>query len=260
MPLQSLGDGPKQTIQAIENAVKIVESLETRDNASPSELAAELDMSRSTVHVYLKTLEQFGYVVNDGGRYAIGLRFLTHGGHARKQQKAYEAAKLEVDRLARETNEMADMGVEQNGLRFLLYKAETEEAVYDNVITGEYTHMHWTALGKALLAWKPRDRVEAIVEAHGLPEATEATVTTSDALFDELDTVADQGYAVEDGDRREGVASIAVPVLDTDRKIAVAALSVSGPQSRLLDGGIDDKLLEQLAHSRNVAELRYNHY
>lgn len=248
-----------KTIQAIGNAVKLIEAIEELGSVTVTELANEVDMPRSTVHIYLRTLRQHGYVVEEDGNHRTGLRFLMHGGRARKQVEPYEAAKSEVDRLATKTGEMCDLGVEQNGMRVLLYKSETDRAVYDNVATGEFTHMHWTALGKALLAWSPDDVVERIIDTHGLPEATDATITDRETLRTELDEIVEQGYAIEDEDRREGVASVAVPVIDNDSKQAVAALSVSGPRSRVLDRDVSG-LVEEIQQSVNVVELRYNHY
>lgn len=247
------------TIQAIENAVDIIETLEELDGATPTELARTVDMPRSTVHVYLRTLSQYGYVVERSGIYRTGLRFLTHGGIARANVEIYRAATAEVERLAVETGELSDLGVEQNGMRVLLYKAETEHAVYDNVVTGEFTHMHWTALGKALLAWTPEETVSEIVDSNGLPRATETTITDPNELLEELDRTVERGYAIGDEERRRGITSIGVPILDDATQTAVAALSVAGPRSRILNDNID-AIVEELEHSANVVELRYNHY
>jgi len=251
---------PKKTIGAVENAVQVVDGLQELDGAGLDELAGHLGMPRSTVHLYLKTLEQFGYVVNTDGTWEIGLRFLRHGGYARKQMKVYRAAKPEVDRIAIETGESADIGVEQNGKRVLLYKSETEGAITDNNVTGEFTYLHWTGLGKTLLAWSPREHVEKIVEAHGLPGATEETITDLDALFEELERSVERGYVIEDEDHRTGVASIGVPILEEDTHTAVGAISVTGPRNRILADDTEDELVDELQHSANVAELRYNHY
>lgn len=251
---------PSTTIGAVENAFDIVAGIRALDGAGLDELAAHLEMPRSTVHVYLKTMEHHGYVVNDDGTWNIGLQFLAYGGYARKGMKVYQAAKSEVDRLALETGESADIGVEQNGKRVLLYKAETTDAVTDNNVTGEFRHIHWTGLGKTLLAWTPRERVEEIVELHGLPQATDQSITDVDELFEELDQSVDRGYVIEDEDFREGIASIGMPILDNETAAAAGAISVAGPRNRLLDDENRETIVKELKHSANVAELRYNHY
>ncbi|WP_197431324.1 IclR family transcriptional regulator [Halorubrum sp. CBA1125] len=197
-------------IKAVSTMFKIVESLRDRERTGVSELADRLDMPKSTVHVYLQTLADEGYVINEDGKYSLSHGFLEIGGAVRKQMSIYQAARPEIDALSADTGEVANLGIEEGGKRVLLYSAEPSEGVFDNSPVGQYTHMHWTALGKALLAQLPDERVDDVVDRHGLPEATENTITEREALFEALDRIRDRGYAVEDEERREGIKAIAV--------------------------------------------------
>lgn len=255
--------GPNEAevgIGAVVRAFTIVESLQELDGCGVSELAEHLDIPKSTAHVYLKTLHEIGYVEKGGDRYQLGLRFLERGGHIRKNIDIYQVARSHLDDLSRETGEVANLAIEENGWRVLLYTSEPPEGVFDNSPVGQFTHMHWTALGKALLAYLPENRVEEIVAQHGLPKATDQTITDRDALFDALARIRDRGYSIEDEDRREGIKSIGVPVRDTDDNSVVAAISISGPKRRIGEESIDDALLETVQSTVNVIELKYQHY
>ncbi|GAB3019806.1 IclR family transcriptional regulator [Natronobiforma cellulositropha] len=259
---RTTGDhGSIRTVGAVETAFTITDALRTHAPVGVSALAAELDMPRSTVYVHLTTLEQAGFVVRDGEQYRLGLEFLRYGSSARNSCNVYRAAKGEVEQLAEETGEAGNLGVEQGGQRVILYKHEVGEAIYDNTPTGEFTLMHWTAIGKAILAYRPREEVEAIVDRHGLPRSTPNTVTDSEQLFNELDTIVNDGYSIEDEERREGVVAIAAPIRNTDTGHAVGALSISGPRHRLKrDGNLNPAFIDAVRNHANVAELRYNHY
>lgn len=260
MPTNDREAGSGDTIGSIERAFEIIDHLASAEEAGVTETADELGIPKSTVHIYLKTLEGLGLVIQEGDAYRLSFRFLQYGGGIRNRSRLYRTAKPEVDKLARETGEVANLGIEENGLRVLLYKSEEADAIHDNAPIGEHTNMHWTALGKAMLAHYPPERVDGIIEAHGLPRANEHTITSREELFDELETIRERGYSVEDQDRRRGVLTIAVPIADQSTNEVISAVSVSGPASRVRSAERMAELADAVKSAANVIELRYSHY
>ncbi|WP_227378689.1 IclR family transcriptional regulator [Haladaptatus halobius] len=252
--------GAGNTLGSVEKAFTILEQLKTVERAGLSELSNQLDIPKSTVHIYLQTLRKSGFIVRDGDEYSLSFRFLEYGGSFRNQSKLYQVARLEVDKLALDTGEVANLGIEENGLRVLIYKSEGPEAIHDNAPIGEYTNMHWTALGKAMLAHFPTARVESIIETHGLPRANEHTITDADELFAELERIRERGYSVEDQDRRQGVLTIGTPIMNRSTDEVISAVSVSGPKSRVDESSRIDDLVAAVKKAANVIELRYSHY
>ena len=247
-------------IQSLDTAFAIVDELQERGETGVSELADALDLPKSTAHVYLQTLRDAGYVVQEDSKYRLGLRFLAHGGRLRQEMDIYQVARPAIDELSRSTGEVATLGVEEGGNRVLLYSSESPEGVFDNSPTGQFTNMHWTALGKAMLADLPDDRVEEIIDEHGLPKATDRTVTDRETLLAELETVRDRGYSVEDEERREGIKAIGVPVRTAETDAQVAAVSVSGPKSRIDRNFTEADLVDTIQSTVNVIELKFQHY
>lgn len=252
------GAGGRQRIKSVETAFDILESLKREGGATVSTIAAESDLARSTVYVYLNTLESEGYVHKQGTSYHLGTRFLTLGCIARGRLNIYQAAKGQIEDVAARTGELVSLGIEDDGYRAVLYRAEGANAVHDRAPTGEYTHMHWSSLGKALLASLPVERVEAIVERHGLPRATENTITDRERLFESLGRIADRGYAIEDEEREPGIRSIATPIV-CDGQVR-GAIAIAGPKHRFTPGYVEETLYEELRRAVNVVELRYKHY
>ncbi|MBV0926148.1 IclR family transcriptional regulator [Halomicroarcula limicola] len=253
MNLNDPDDGGKR-VAAVQRAFEVVSVLRDAGTVRISDVADALDIPTSTAHVHLKTLESAGYVVQGADGYRLGLQFLRDGAVARSELRAYSTAKSEIDNLAESTGEVANLGVEENGQRVIVYQAEGSEAVYDNALVGEYTNMHWTALGKAILAELPDDYVEEIVDSYGLPTATENTIDTPEALFETLTAIRERGFALEDEERRTGIRSIAVPLEVEDR--VVGAVSLSGPKERFDDDRIEDELLPALKDRTNVVEVK----
>jgi len=253
MNLNDRGDGGKR-VNAVQRAFEVIGVLREFGTVRIADVADELDMATSTAHVHLKTLESVGYVVQVDNGYRLGLRFLRDGAVARNELQAYSTAKSEIDDLADTTGEVANLGVEENGQRVITYQSEGSEAVYDNALVGEYTNMHWTALGKAILAGLPSEYVTQIIDYHGLPTATENAIGGAEQLRDELRTINQQGYALEDEERRTGIRSIVTPITIDDR--VVGAVSLSGPKERFHDDRIEDELLPILKDSTNVIEVK----
>lgn len=256
--MQNSSNEPNR-IQAVANGFEIVEEVGELGGCGVRELATHMGLPKSTVHVYLKTLEEIGYVVKGDGEYRLGFRFLNLGGQVRHENGLYQAGRNEVDDLAQTTNEVATMGCEEDGYRVMLYRTEPTGAIFNNAPTGEYTRMHWTALGKAILSQKSVEEVTGIVDRRGLPRATEHTIVDRDALVDELESIRSQGYAIEDEERVRGVKSVAVPI-EIDAETPDTAISVAGPKHVFGANRIEEQLLPALYNTANVIELKTKHY
>ncbi|MFB9807776.1 IclR family transcriptional regulator [Haladaptatus pallidirubidus] len=141
----------------------------------------------------------------------------------------------------------------------MLYRTEPTGAIFNNAPTGEYTRMHWTALGKAILSQKSDREITDIADRHGLPRATEHTIVDRDTLLGEIETIRSQGYAVENEERVKGVKSIAV-LIESDGETPDAAISVAGPKHEYTPERIQEELLPALQNTANVVELKTKHY
>ncbi|MFD1646855.1 IclR family transcriptional regulator [Haloarchaeobius litoreus] len=249
-----MGTPAKNPIKSTETTFRIVEALHSLDGAGVSELAEHTDLPRSTVHNYLSTLEQEEYVVNDGGQYEVGIRFLELGAYARNRRQIYNIAEPEVARLADETDELANFLIEEHGRGTYLQRARGEAAVQVEAHVGTRVSLHSTALGKSILAHLPESRVDEIIEMHGLEQTTPKTVTDRDELFDQLADIRERGYAFDDEERLKGLRCVAAPVLSNDNRV-LGAVSVSGPSHRIRDDRFRNTLPEKVLETVNVIEL-----
>jgi len=247
------GAEPNTPVRTTRRTFRVIEALKALDGATITEVAEHLDMPKSSVHNYLRTLEHDGFVVERDGRYTVGLRFLDLGSFARINRELYRVGKPEVDDLAADTGEIANLLVEEHGRGTIIYRQEGPDAVNVDSYLGQNTHLHTTALGKAVLAHLPRERVETIVDRHGLPARTENTITDRTELFGELDAIRETGHAVDEEERIRGLVCVALPILGDDG--VKGAISVSGPACRLEDARRRAEIVERLRNAVNVIEL-----
>lgn len=246
------------SIRAIDRAFTIIDGLKELNGATITELADHVDLPKSTVYNYLQTLLADEYVVEDEGIYRVGLRFLEIGEHARCKQELYQVAPPEIDKLAQETGELANLVVEEHGLGVYLYRSKGDDAVdLDNPV-GKRQYLNGTAFGKAMLAYMSEEDIERIIDRHGLPTRTKHTVTDRETLYEELDEIRDRGWALDDGEGLQGLRCVGVPIL-TDDETVHGAVSISGPKSRFRGERFREEIPDMLQSATNVIEINMNY-
>lgn len=245
-------------MQTTDKTFLLVEELKDRGPCGVTELANNLRMGKSAVHNHLKTLEKYGYVVKEDGKYRIGLKFLEIGGHTRKSMKLNRVVEPELKSLATETGELTNLMVEEQGKGVYLQRAKGDDAVDLDTHAGFRTELHTTALGKAILAYLPEGRVEEIIDREGLPQKTHKSIGTRGELYDALETVRERGFAVDDGEHRRGLQCVAAPVKSSSDEV-LGAISISAPANRISDDDLTGTLAEKVLSGANVVELNLNY-
>lgn len=245
-------------IMAVENTVTILKKVAELNGAGVTELADHLDITKGTVHNHLSTLEENELVVKDGDQFRLGLRFFEFGEQIKDQYKIYEVGVPEVDKLAEETGELGNILVEEHGQGIYLYRAKGENALSLDTGIGSRVYLHQTGLGKAILAHLPEERVDEIINEHGLESNTKHTLTTRDALCEDLEQIRERGYALDMEERGEGIRCVAAPVITNDG-IVRGAVSVAGPASRMHGEHVESTVSDLVKRAANVISINLSY-
>lgn len=243
-------------VKTTETMFEIVEVLLEREGARFTSLVDELGMAESTLYDHLTTMESLGLLAKQDQVYRVSTEFLDMGEKTRHQRRVYRAAREEVKRLAVETGEHATLMVEEGGEGVLLDVQKGENAVDINAYPGRHLPLSAHAPGKAILAYLPEDRVEEILDEHGLPKYTEQTTTDRDQLWDELEQIREQGYAIDDEELITGVRAVSVPV--RNRGKIWGSITIGGPTNRMQNEFFETDLLDSLMQATNIVELNLN--
>ncbi|GAB7011624.1 IclR family transcriptional regulator [Halorubrum trueperi] len=246
----------KSVAKTTETSLEVIDVLRGTDGMTIGELSEHLGLAPSTIHRHLATLKKHGYIVREGDVYALGLKFLTIGGGIQRRVTAYPMIKEKVDTLADETGERAQFLIEENGQRVYLYTEVGQSAVQTGAHVGKRGSIHTSAAGKAILANYDRDRVEAIIDSHGLEDGHDGITTRAD-LFEELERIRDRGYAFNRQETTAGVHAVGAAV--TAGGEVIGALSVSGPANRITDDRFTEVLPERVLGAVNELELHIEH-
>jgi len=218
-------------IRAVERVCDILDVLQrSREGASLSDVAEVTTLPKSSAFRYLAALEARRYVERDAATnlYRLGLAFRPQ--HTRQIDVLVNQARPHLERLRDKIGETTNLGVLDGTQVVHALVVESNAMLRLAARVGERGSLHSTALGKAIAAQLPADRVRAILSAQEMTAYTPATVTTVDGYLDELDRVRREGYGVDDCENQPDGRCVAVVLPDLPFPCGI---SVSAPAGRL---------------------------
>lgn len=233
-----------KTIAATANSLDIIHFIKSQNGARLSEIARQLEISKSTAYNHLNTLRCHGFVTKEGEIYHLSLKFFHIGQYTRNRNERYRVAAEKVRILADEINLAVDFDVEIDGRMLTLFH-EADESAEVVLKEGDYLYVHTSSTGKAILAEYSEEQIAAILDRWGMPAETPHTLTDRAELKAELERVRERGFAVIDQEWLEGLRAVGVAVLRPDGA-PFGALSVGGPTYRLTDDVIENDVAPAL--------------
>lgn len=227
---EAMGSDNPAHIQSIQKSIIVIELLANRGREmSLTEMSKVLGWPKSTLHGILSTLRDFQYISQSEktGRYDLGVRFFELGNIVARKLDIGKVARPILKRINEQTGETVQLGMEQQGEVLYLEKLESTNLLHIVSKVGTRLPIHCSGIGKVLLAYMPKSKVDHIVKTHGLKRFTDYTITTRSALDRELEIIRHRGYATDNNEIMEGLRCVAFPIFDEEGN-AVYAISVSG--------------------------------
>jgi IclR family acetate operon transcriptional repressor len=224
-----------RTIQSIERALDLLDILADADGElALGEIASKSGLNSSTCHHLLATLVKRGYVGRNRRTraYFLGGRITELSNRRLKQFNLIDIATPELKRLADETGESVHLAVMQGYALVTLVKLDSRLPIRvgsDEI--GKANAAHATATGKAILAWLPETEIGRILAANAMTRFTERTITTVQALLEELRLVRRNGYSLDNEEFQPGVVCIGAAIRDHAGAV-IGSISCSMPQMR----------------------------
>jgi DNA-binding IclR family transcriptional regulator len=216
-------------VQAIARAAAVLRALEPAPHGlGLGEIAAEVELPKSTVHRIVAALAEEDLVVQEaGGRARLG------GGIARLAAAGREALSDRLRpvllELRRDLDETVDLAVlDGAGVRFV-DQLPAPRRLRATSAVGEVFPLHCTANGKALLAAVPQEQALALLPGR-LRRFTPNTIVSRDRLRAELARIRGEGIALDREEHTEGICAAGAVVFDSSGP--VAAISVPVPVQR----------------------------
>jgi IclR family transcriptional regulator, KDG regulon repressor len=220
-------------IEVIARMMRVLETFDGERELTLATLAARSKLVKSSVYRILFTLERLGYVEKNGnGHYSISSRMARLAGRVRPHSDLPSLAQPFMVQLVRDFQETINLGVLDGGEVLYIRVLESPHTFRLAAHAGIRSPLHSTALGKALLCNLPETELEKVLKGCKFQRFTRNTICNAQQFVRELTRVRRRGYAVDNMEDSEGARCLAAPIFDGDDR-AVAALSISGPASRV---------------------------
>jgi DNA-binding IclR family transcriptional regulator len=182
-----------------------------------AELAAIVDISRSTVHRYATTLVELGYLEQDSKRkYRLAPRASDPGRVAIEGVRAEAGARAVLEELRDELGHTVSMGVLCGGQVLYVYRLFAHRrgqfAVDRTLESGAGVPVYCTALGKVLLASLPAiEREQLLAELELEPQGPNAILDRRELLA-AVEQIGTGEAVLSDEEQLAGARSVAVLV------------------------------------------------
>lgn len=221
---------------AVKSAARVLKILEDfvlfEGPCSLTEISDRVGLPASTTLRFLRTLAQLDYVTRQGdGSYIRGqrLRSLAYwvGGVALKQ-----AARPAMEWLLERCGEDVLLNTLDVQSALCIETVKSSHLLTVAFSTGFQMPLHATASGKTLLAFLDAGGRRKAFDRLDFRRYTQSTLVTPEQLTGELESIREQGYAVDNEEFIAGVVCLAVPIFHPQHNQVVAALSVTAPAQR----------------------------
>jgi DNA-binding IclR family transcriptional regulator len=213
---------------------RIIELLENSSELRLKDIADSLNIDKSTIHRFLKTLLKYNFVkINPSNKkYSLGLKFLNIATKLIDSIDIRNIAHpylIELEEISNETIHLTTF----DGKRVVyIDKIESREPIRMYSRIGNIAPINCTAAGKVILAYQPEGVINSIIESLDFISLTKNTITGKEEFIKALKDVRSTGFAIDNSEHEENICCIAAPIKDYSRGVKYA-ISISAIRTRM---------------------------
>ncbi|MFK9094348.1 IclR family transcriptional regulator [Bacillus salipaludis] len=225
-------------IPTIHKAINILELLREKPNLTLKGITTELNLSTSTCYNILCSLENRGFIYKSEttSSYRLGMNLMHLGLSIYHNIDIRNVAKPFLQKLSNEFSETSYLSIlDQSSLEGIVIEREQNtksKLMYVHNI-GDKFQLYASSTGKSLLAGLKDNLIDHYLKSNKFIRFTEHTLDKSQ-LRNEIEKIRINGYAQTISELEVGVVSISASIRSSSNQV-VAAISVTGPDSRLLN-------------------------
>lgn len=205
-------EGDTYALQVLNRVFDILDLLRV-ESLTVAEISASLGLHRSTVFRLLANLERRGFVRKDesSGAWKLGMRLYDLGTKALEEQVPLHSLRPLLAQLAAETRYTAQVWMRTGDEATCVDQVESPRDFRIVGRIGRRIPLNVGAVGRVLLAFAPAP-ARAQFLAGPLPRPFPRTTTDPLVLGQELERIAEQGWALTPGETRIISWAVAAPI------------------------------------------------
>lgn len=243
-------------VQVIDRTFDIIELLALEPQGlGVSDVARKLSLNKSTAHRILNAITERGYLEKTPeGIYSLGMQFLELTTNRLNNIELNIEAKPFLNELTGQLGQSSHLAILDGSDAVYIDKAEVVRNLRLYSQIGKRIPVYCSGLGKSLLLDTEDAVILSLLEKCPLKRLTEHTLTTKEAVLQEIQKGRLCGYTVDNEEHDIGIRCIAAPIYDYRGKI-VAAVSAAGPASMLVPER-DQELSKAVIHTAQKISKR----
>ena len=200
--------------------------------AGLSEISRGVELDKTTTWRLLATLEKENMVQQDPltKKYIPGTNISNLSNTWRSDVR--KVARPYLEELLHKTGETVCLIVAEGLERLCIEVLQADQKLSAIQTIGYRAPIYKGASGRVLLAYRPIEEVEKILDKTGLEQSTPQSVTDREVYMSELEKTRARGFATTCGDLMLGLSAVSSPIFDKQKDLA-SALVVKGSQARM---------------------------
>lgn len=209
--------------QSIQKAAAILSLFSlSRPKLKLAQIAKDMNLPLATTHGLVRTLVEEGFMsqVPETREYRLGIRLNELGAIQMAALEINQRAAIPAAYLARETGLVVHVAVFERDAIVVTYSTSP---LMDGhglaVYLGTRVATYCSSIGRAILAFLPKEEVLTHLARVEIVPYTPYTVTDRERIFAELDATRRRGYAVVQQELASTLCSIGAPVFGTGGEI-----------------------------------------
>jgi len=264
----TLGDtdtdaGSQYNVPGLERGLRVLAAFSREEPVQDATvLARRLNIPRTTMFRLLQTLETLGFVKREpsGRGYRLDAAVLRLGFEHFSGQDLTELAQPLLEALRDKTGFTAHLLIRDWRDVVFVAKAQSQGSAFGavKVQVGSRLPAHATTHGLLLMGDLALDGLYALYPENPLQQYTPQTPATVAALFEQVRTSTQRGYATGESSFEHGISVVSAPVYNEEGHIA-AVVSVTIPAPRIAPQLIESGLIEQVCDAARELSLRLGH-
>lgn len=220
----------RQGIQVIARAASILRALENENEGlSLGQIAKRVDLPRSTVQRIVTALanEQLLIAASPTARVMLGPAILRMASNTHFDFANFVRPHLES--LAAETGETVDLSMQRGDKMVFIDQITARHRLSAVSAIGETFPTFSSANGKAALSLLSNDEISVLLDG-GLYEETPNTISDMSSLLDNIETVRQRQFAIDNEEHTEGICAVGTAFHDPVGRIFAVSVPVPTPR------------------------------
>ncbi len=201
-----------------------------------SELTQITGFSKPTVHRLARALVDLGYLEQAPAPsfcYSLRPKVLELGYNYLAGLQVRELASPLMRSLSEQFGENVTLSLLDGSEVVYVERLEARPTgLFFKTSVGSRMPVYCSSMGKAILALLPDAHRSKVIDGCSFEKYTEFTITDRKTLEEELATIRQKGYAINDQEMELGVRSVGAPIFG-DRGLPIGAINISAPSVRL---------------------------